>query len=42
MPSIPSTARSTPIPHPSWSRDESQVAFASDRTGVTQVYVVAV
>ena len=29
-------------PHPSWSRDESQVAFASDRTGVTQVYVVAV
>ena len=26
-------------PHPSWSRDESLVAFASDRTGVTQVYV---
>jgi hypothetical protein len=29
-------------PHPSWSRDESMVAFASDRTGVTQVYVVNV
>jgi hypothetical protein len=29
-------------PYPSWSRDESRVAFASDRTGVTQVYVVAV
>jgi hypothetical protein len=29
-------------PHPSWSRDESLVAFASDRTGVTQVYVVGV
>ena len=29
-------------PHPSWSRDESMVAFASDRTGVTQVYVVGV
>lgn len=28
-------------PHPSWSSDESMVAFASDRTGVTQVYVVA-
>ncbi|HYW48544.1 MAG TPA: hypothetical protein VE959_37115 [Bryobacteraceae bacterium] len=27
-------------PHPSWSADESMVAFASDRTGVTQVYVV--
>ena len=27
-------------PHPSWSRDESMVTFASDRTGVTQVYVV--
>jgi oligogalacturonide lyase len=29
-------------PHPSWSYEEDQVAFASDRTGVTQVYVVAV
>jgi hypothetical protein len=29
-------------PHPSWSLEESQVAFASDRTGVTQVYVVKV
>ncbi len=29
-------------PHPSWSRDESMVTFASDRTGVTQVYVVDV
>jgi oligogalacturonide lyase len=27
-------------PHPSWSRDESKIAFASDRTGSTQVYVV--
>ncbi len=27
-------------PHPSFSRDEAMVAFASDRTGVTQVYVV--
>jgi hypothetical protein len=27
-------------PHPSWSTDESKVAFASDRSGVTQVYVV--
>jgi len=26
-------------PHPSWSNDEQMVAFASDRTGVTQVYV---
>ncbi len=26
-------------PHPSWSSDESKVIFASDRTGVTQVYV---
>jgi hypothetical protein len=25
--------------HPSWSSDESKVAFASDRTGVAQVYV---
>ncbi|MBM3724174.1 MAG: hypothetical protein FJW40_01935 [Acidobacteria bacterium] len=25
-------------PHPSWSSDESKIAFASDRTGVTQVY----
>lgn len=29
-------------PHPSWSADETKVAFASDRTGVTQVYVVEV
>jgi oligogalacturonide lyase len=28
-------------PHPSFSPDEQWVAFASDRTGVTQVYVVA-
>lgn len=26
-------------PHPSWSSDESKIAFASDRTGTTQVYV---
>jgi hypothetical protein len=26
-------------PHPSWSSDESKIAFASDRSGVTQVYV---
>ena len=29
-------------PHPSWSHGEGLVAFASDRTGVTQVYVVEV
>ena len=29
-------------PHPSWSNDESMVTFASDRTGVTQVYVATV
>lgn len=29
-------------PHPSWSNDEELVAFASDRTGVTQVYVATV
>ena len=29
-------------PHPSWSRDESKVAFASDRTGTTQVYVAEI
>jgi hypothetical protein len=28
-------------PHPSWSFEEDRIAFASDRTGVTQVYVVA-
>jgi hypothetical protein len=28
-------------PHPSWSHDERQIAFASDQTGVTQVYVCA-
>lgn len=27
-------------PHPSWSNGETMVAFASDRTGVTQVHVV--
>ncbi len=27
-------------PHPSWSNGETMVAFASDRTGITQVYVV--
>jgi oligogalacturonide lyase len=27
-------------PHPSWSTDETMAAFASDRTGTTQVYVV--
>ena len=26
-------------PHPSWSHEEDKIAFASDRTGVTQVYV---
>jgi hypothetical protein len=26
-------------PHPSWSRDERRVAFASDRSGWAQVYV---
>ena len=26
-------------PHPSWSPDEDRIAFGSDRTGVTQVYV---
>lgn len=29
-------------PHPSWSRDEKKVAFASDRGGITQVYVVEI
>jgi hypothetical protein len=29
-------------PHPSWSCEETQIAFASDRTGVTQVYVADV
>ncbi len=29
-------------PHPSFSRDESMVAFASDRTGCTQVYVAEI
>jgi len=29
-------------PHPSWSTDETKVAFASDRTGTAQVYVVEV
>jgi oligogalacturonide lyase len=27
-------------PHPSFSADERKIAFASDRTGVTQVYIV--
>ncbi len=26
-------------PHPSWSPDETRIAFGSDRAGVTQVYV---
>jgi oligogalacturonide lyase len=26
-------------PHPSWSRDETRIAFASDKTGHPQVYV---
>jgi len=26
-------------PHPSWSQDETRIAFGSDRTGITQVYV---
>jgi oligogalacturonide lyase len=29
-------------PHPSWSTDETKVAFASDRAGTAQVYVVEV
>jgi oligogalacturonide lyase len=29
-------------PHPSWSTDETMAAFASDRTGTTQVYVVEI
>lgn len=29
-------------PHPSWSFEETQAAFASDRTGVAQVYVVEI
>ena len=29
-------------PHPSWSFEEDRVAFASDRTGVAQVYIVEV
>jgi oligogalacturonide lyase len=29
-------------PHPSWSSDENKVAFASDRTGTAQVYLVEV
>jgi oligogalacturonide lyase len=29
-------------PHPSWSRLENKVAFASDQTGTTQVYVVEI
>jgi hypothetical protein len=29
-------------PHPSWSSDESKVAFASDRTGFAQVYVAEI
>jgi hypothetical protein len=29
-------------PHPSWSANEDKIAFASDRTGVTQVYVALV
>ena len=29
-------------PHPGWSNNEKMVTFASDKTGVTQVYVAAV
>ena len=29
-------------PHPSWSAKEDKIAFASDRTGTTQVYVATV
>lgn len=29
-------------PHPSFSRDESMVVFASDRSGCTQVYVAEI
>ena len=29
-------------PHPSWSRDEKRIAFASDRTGHPQVYIAEV
>ena len=29
-------------PHPSWSTDETMAAFATDRTGTAQVYVVEV
>lgn len=29
-------------PHPSWSRAETSIAFASDRTGTTQVYIADV
>jgi hypothetical protein len=29
-------------PHPSWSFEEDKVAFASDRTGVTQAYTVEI
>jgi oligogalacturonide lyase len=29
-------------PHPSWSRDETRIAFASDRTGYPQVYVAEI
>ena len=27
-------------PHPSWSFKEDKIVFASDRAGVTQVYLV--
>ena len=29
-------------PHPSFSNDEKRIAFASDRTGTTQVYVAEI
>jgi oligogalacturonide lyase len=29
-------------PHPSWSTDETRAAYASDRTGTTQVYVAEI
>ena len=42
MPSIRSTVRSTPTRIPVGAATNLRVAFASDRTGVTQVYVVSV
>ena len=41
MPSIRSTARSTPTRIPVGAATNRMVAFASDRTGVTQVYIAS-